>query len=60
MRFAEGTRSRAPGARPLVWEFPEDARSRVDDQMMLGPFLLDRAGPRARRASRRLPAGRWY
>ncbi|MBX3269712.1 MAG: DUF5110 domain-containing protein [Sandaracinaceae bacterium] len=61
--FAEANATGAPVLRPLVWEHPdEQALWRVDDQVMLGPFLMAAPilEPGATSRSVRLPAGRWY
>lgn len=61
--FAEAAASGAPVWRPLVWEFPEDeALWRVDDQVMIGPFVMIAPilAPGATSRTVRLPAGRWY
>ncbi|MCB9594661.1 MAG: DUF4968 domain-containing protein [Sandaracinaceae bacterium] len=61
--FAEAAQTGAPVLRPLVWEFPDDAAlRRVDDQMMIGPFLMAAPILEEGATSRavRLPAGRWY
>jgi alpha-glucosidase len=61
--FAEAEETGAPPLRPMVWEYQDDpAMWRVDDQMMLGPFLVIapvlEAGATRRRV--RLPAGRFF
>jgi alpha-glucosidase len=61
--FAEAENSGAPVLRPLTYEFPDDAAAaRVDDEAMLGPWLLVAPvltmGASARRVH--LPPGRWF
>jgi alpha-glucosidase len=61
--FHEAASRGAPVLRPLLWEFPADARSiDTEDEVMLGAALLAapvcHAGVRER--SVYLPAGRWY
>lgn len=60
---AEAAETGAPILRPLVFDFQEDAATHaLDDQAMLGPFLL--AAPVLREGARErtvyLPAGRWF
>jgi alpha-glucosidase len=60
--FAEASATGAPVLRPLGWELPDEpALWQVDDQMMLGPWLLVAPvlEPGAARRAVRLPAGRW-
>ncbi len=61
--FLEATESGAPVLRPLAYEFPDDpAAARVDDEAMLGPWLLVAPVLTQGAASRRvhLPPGRWF
>jgi alpha-glucosidase len=60
--FAEAAATGAPVLRPLVWEFPEDARlADLGDQAMLGPFVMVAPVVAAGATTRRVvfPAGRW-
>ncbi len=61
--FALAHQTGAPILRPLVYEFGADAAAlRVDDQLLLGPWLLY-APVLQQGATRRklyLPAGRWF
>ncbi len=61
--FAEAAASGAPVWRPLVWGHEADTSlHRVDDQVMLGPFVMVAPilAEGATSRSVRLPAGRWY
>ncbi len=60
--MADAAATGAPILRPLVYEFPDDEAVRdIDDQAMLGPFLLVApvVEPGATSRSVYLPAGRW-
>ncbi len=61
--FDEAGETGAPVLRAMAYEFPDDAAwARVDDQAMLGPWLLVAPvlteGATSRRV--RLPPGRWF
>jgi len=61
--FAEAETTGAPVLRALTYEFPDDpAAARIDDEAMLGPWLLVAPVLTQGASSRRvhLPPGRWF
>lgn len=60
--FDVSSRSGAPILRPLAYEFDDDASAAVDDEAMLGPWILVAPVLSQGATSRRvhLPPGRWF
>ncbi len=60
--FAEAAETGAPVLRPLAYEFSDDASARVDDEAMLGAWMLVAPVFTEGATSRRvhLPPGRWF
>jgi alpha-glucosidase len=61
--FHEAAATGAPVLRPLLWEFPEDARAvSIEDEVLLGDALLAApvCHPGERRREVYLPGGGWY